>query len=57
MHPFSLKEENLKQVTGGKLKPVTYGCDEAGGGIVPKFPPMPTTQAVGEEGGLPVEIM
>ena len=58
MHPFSLKQEATKEVTGGALISVTTygGCTEDGGGITPKpFPPLETTMAVGEEGGLPID--
>jgi len=56
MHPFSLKQENTKDVTGGALKAITYGCTEEGGGIIPQpFPPVETTTAIGEEGGLPID--
>ncbi|GAA0855162.1 hypothetical protein [Aliiglaciecola litoralis] len=56
MHPFSLKQETTKEVTGGALQPVTIGCTEAGGGIIPpNFPPTETTMALGEEGGFPID--
>ena len=55
MHPFSLKQERTKEVTGGALQPISLGCTETGGGIIPpSFPPVETTMALGEEGGLPV---
>ena len=56
MHPFSLKQENTKEVTGGVYQVVTYGINETGGCIpqpIP-FPPVATTMAMGEEGGLPL---
>jgi len=57
MHPFSLKQEEHKEVTGGILFAITTGggCTEAGGGIIPKpFPPVQTTMAIGENGDGPV---
>lgn len=58
MHPFSLKQENTKEVTGGVVQSITYGINETGGCVpLPKpFPPIATTMAVGEEGGFPVEL-
>jgi hypothetical protein len=56
MHPFSLKQENTKEVTGGIYQAITFGINETGGCIpMPKpFPPMQTTMALGEEGGFPI---
>ncbi|WP_042147824.1 MULTISPECIES: hypothetical protein [unclassified Pseudoalteromonas] len=54
MHPFSLEKEKTNQVTGGRMiDPVTYGCTETGGGIVP--PPIKgigdvVTMAIPEDG-------
>jgi hypothetical protein len=33
MHPFSLKQENIKKVTGGVYQAVTFGINETGGCI------------------------
>jgi len=51
MHPFSLKQENTKDVTGGNRDEFVLNP------IDPVWPPkdLPSTQAVGEEGGLPVD--
>ncbi|GAA0855167.1 hypothetical protein [Aliiglaciecola litoralis] len=57
MHPFSLKQENTKEVTGGVYQVVTLGIDETGG-CIPQpfpFPPQATTLALGEEGGFPID--
>jgi hypothetical protein len=56
MHPFSLKQENTKKVTGGVYQAVTFGINETGGCTpMPKpFPPMASTMALGEEGGFPI---
>ena len=44
MHPFSLTEEEIQQVSGAaRNNPTTLAIGEEGGG--------PTTMAIGEEGG------
>ncbi|GAA0855165.1 hypothetical protein [Aliiglaciecola litoralis] len=57
MHPFSLKQESTKEVTGGVMQSITYGINETGGCIPqPKpFPPIASTMALGEEGGFPID--
>ncbi len=44
MHPFSLNEEELNQVSGGRTSPSTKVGEDGG--------PY-TTMAIGEEGGAP----
>lgn len=62
MHPFTLTEEQIAQVGGGTLSPVSLASAEAGqlppGFVIPPdcempAPPLPvyTTLALGEEGG------
>lgn len=54
MHPFALNQKETTEVTGG-----TYQVSPADGkalsdrliGVVPEFPPVYTTMALGEEGG------
>jgi len=66
MHPFALKQDSIKQVTGGKREYLTtQAVGEEGGFPLPTTMavgeeggfPLPTTLAVGEEGGFPIEIM
>lgn len=53
MHPFSLNQETAKEVTGGvtENKAVTTGLLESG-----DDPYEATTMALGEEGGLPIDL-
>ncbi|GAA0855170.1 hypothetical protein [Aliiglaciecola litoralis] len=55
MHPFSLKQENTKEVTGGVYQAITFGINETGGCIPQPFPPIASTMALGEEGGFPID--
>ena len=57
MHPFSLNEEQIKQVSGGVSDPImtTMAIGEEGGdpGHLTGGSGQQTTLALGEEGGLP----
>lgn len=65
MHPFTLTDEQTAQVCGGTLSPISLASAEAGqlppGFVIPPDCEMPapepfpyySTQALGEEGGLP----
>jgi hypothetical protein len=56
MHPFSLNNDEIELVSGGRDVYTTLALGEEGGLPPPadvRVEPLPTTLALGEEGGFP----